>query len=148
MLKLIIKLTAKTVQLQRRAVLAQELQCHEEQDGSLLQEGAKPPEDLLGGGMGLDLAGAGRERCVCRNTALGFPSLVSHQAGEKPLRWLLCGVVPGRSPGPPAALQAPAAVLLQALGHHHTLLPAQINCRDVLVWHEPWFCIFRRGITK
>lgn len=28
------------------------------------------------------------------------------------------------------------------------LLPAQINCRDVLVWHEPWFCIFRRGIAK
>lgn len=119
----------------------------------------KTHQDHLGGGMGLDLAGAGRERCVCRDTALGFPLsgvLVPpgrRKSPKQPPRWLLCGAVLGRSLAHQhypslAALQAPAAVLLQALGHHHMLLPTQINCRHVLVWHEPWFCFFRRGITK
>lgn len=71
--------------------------------GGTLQ--AKPPQDLLGGGMGLDLAGAGRERCVCRDTALGFPlSGVpippgSRKSQKQPLTWLLCRAVLGRSPG-------------------------------------------------
>lgn len=48
---------------------------------------AKPPRALLGAGTGLDLAGAGRDRCVCKDTAMGFPlSGVPIPAGRRKVK--------------------------------------------------------------